>query len=134
MTLDALFNWLAKPNPTDWLLVIFNGLLVLFSLLLYRVNKRLTWITGAMESHSDLTSKMLAKREGIPVIWWDPTVQEWPRQPKHGDQYQGKVMLTYLPPKLRGHPDNKPIDVDALLRGFESKRPRRRSQSHKRTR
>lgn len=94
---------------------------------------RFVWFVGAIESHTDMISKFLAREHDVPVIWWDPQTQQWPRKPKHGDVFRGEVVLTYLPVELRGSPDAKPIDVDALLRSLQrEKQPARRNRGNRR--
>ena len=48
-------------------------------------NERMTWLTGALESHSFLQLRLAAKKEGIPLVWWDKTIEPWPHKGEHGE-------------------------------------------------
>jgi hypothetical protein len=73
------------PTITDWLNVIIAFLLLF---LLWRLNRRVTWLTGALESHSTLMLRIEAKRgiDGKPIkaIWWDPNREKPPFKGTHG--------------------------------------------------
>lgn len=52
--------------------------------LILRVLWRLEWLLGSIESHSTTRTILAARREGIEVVWWDPTIEPWPRTARHG--------------------------------------------------
>jgi len=131
----------ATVDWSNWIMAAATVGLFVFAYFSSRVShemqelqRQFVWLVGAVESQSDLSIKLQAKQQGIPVIWWDPTVQEWPKKPKHGDLRRVEVILNYLPKELRSHPENKPIDVDALLRDLKSKGTRPNSRVRKRKR
>ncbi len=47
-----------------------------FALASWRVSRQLAWFTGAIETQSDLLMKMEAKRQKIPMVWWDPSIEK----------------------------------------------------------
>lgn len=77
--LNTALRWLAKPDVTDWMLLVLT-------FFIYRLNKRLTWFTGAMERHSDQNRRMNAIAGKIPVIYWDNTIHPWPDCGQHGER------------------------------------------------
>jgi hypothetical protein len=82
---------------------------VAFAWLTLRIQKQVTWLTGALESHSTLQVRLQAERENKPVVWWDPTFEggckkNWPEQPKHLDNALVKTVYVGLPPHLRKKP------------------------------
>ena len=88
---------------------IATGVMALFAIMAWRLQKKLNWLTGALESHSTLQLRLLAEREKKPVVWWDPTFQggckkKWPEQPKHLDNALVETVYVGLPPHLRTRP------------------------------
>jgi hypothetical protein len=94
---------------TDWILVIFTAVIAFFTYLVWKVYERIAWLTGAMETHSDLMLRIEASRgiNGRPIrlVWWDPTIVEPPINREHGQEVNLETIYCYLPPKLR---KNKP--------------------------
>jgi len=88
----------------DWNLV-FSGLLVLITFLIYKLNERLTWFTGAMESHSDLMLRIEAYRgingKRIDLVWWDPSLGAPPIKREHGQPVQLERIYCFLPERER---------------------------------
>lgn len=82
----------AQMNPTDWLMVCLTFVIAVFTILVWRVYARIALFTGAMESHSTMMLRIEAKKNGIPVTWWDPTLngpctKSWPQlQGEHGKE------------------------------------------------
>lgn len=101
MDLDA-------PKITDWLSVLIMLLLVVLNFLVWRVNKRLTWLTGALESHSTWILRIEAMRgvngKPLKVIWWDPNREKPPFKGAHGIEAQPDDLYLYLPPQYRSCP------------------------------
>lgn len=93
------------PSITDWLNVIIAFLLLFLSILVWRLNRRVTWLTGALESHSALMLRIEAKRgiEGKPikVVWWDPNREKRPFKGAHGVEADLEKIYLYLPPEHR---------------------------------
>ena len=90
---------------TDWLLVFLTLVIVVLTFLVWKVYERIAWLTGAMESHSDLMLRIEALRgvDGRPVelVWWDPTIEDVPSVKEHGKPVEMKQIYVFLPPKLR---------------------------------
>jgi len=72
-----------------------------------RFNERLTWFTGAMESHSEIMMRLTAQRDGVPVVYWDPNEEAVPTEPlkKHKASADIKTVYQYLPTHLRKKSD-----------------------------
>lgn len=68
---------------------------------LYRSNQRITWLTGAMETHSEIQLAIAAKEAGMEVIWWDPTLEKVPTDRKHGEHRDLSRVYIFLPPDER---------------------------------
>ena len=68
---------------TNWIMIFLTLVIALFTYLVWKVYERIAWITGAMETHSDLMLRIEARRgingEPIKLVWWDPTIQPLPR-------------------------------------------------------
>lgn len=115
-----------EPKWTDWgtfVVAVVTGMISLItvwiSILVFKLNKavmrlneRLVWFTGAMESHSAKTlelkiaehNKQAAAHERIDMLWWDPTEKEWPIDPKHGEKVKTKKVYFGIPPEKRKKP------------------------------
>ena len=69
---------------TDWLLVFLTFVVAVLTFLVWKVYERIAWLTGAMETHSDLMLRIEALRgidgKQIALIWWDPTIGDPPTQ------------------------------------------------------
>lgn len=95
----------ADPNITDWLNVLIAFLLLFLSILVWRLNRRVTWLTGALESHSTLMLRLEAKRgvdgKPIKVVWWDPNREKLPFKGAHGVEAELEQIYLYLPPEHR---------------------------------
>ncbi len=85
---------------TDWLNVGLTGSIVFFTLLNILIMRRLRWLTGAMERHSD-QQRQLAARNAIPpieMIWWDKTIGgPFPHEGEHLDPNQLGRMYIGVP-------------------------------------
>ena len=93
------------PMITDWLLVILTLVIAVLTFLVWKVYERIAWLSGAMESHSDLMLRLEALRgingKPIELVWWDPTVENIPSVKEHGKPVEMKRIYVFLPPKLR---------------------------------
>jgi hypothetical protein len=89
------------------LLVFLTALLVLLTYLVWKVYERIAWLTGAMETHSDLMLRIEALRginqTPIELVWWDPTIEEPPIQFEHGQPVELNRIHIFVPPHLRRH-------------------------------
>ena len=72
---------------TDWILVFLTFVIAIFTFLVWKVYERIAWLTGAMESHSDLMLRINAARgingKPIDLVWWDPTIADAPVTKEH---------------------------------------------------
>lgn len=84
--------------------VIMAAAIVYFAWASWRVSTRLAWFTGAMESHSDIMMRLEAQKQKIPMVWWDPTVEAFPRDGiAHGKPCHIKRLAIGMPEHLRQH-------------------------------
>jgi hypothetical protein len=99
----------------DWnkiaavLAAIATVVMAFYAVLTWRLQKQLTWWTGALESHSTIQLRMLAQKEGKPVVWWDPTHDDpsrktWPENPNHRDAALVDTVYVGLPLHMRRNP------------------------------
>lgn len=87
---------------TDWIMVILTLVIAFFTFLVWKVYDRMAWLTGAMESHSDIMLRIEAKRgikegEAIKLLWWDPTIEDPPVKREHGKEVDLNTIYVYLP-------------------------------------
>lgn len=84
---------------------IVSGLAtVVIAILSYRIwrsNKRVKWLTGALETHSEIELAIAAKGAGMEVIWWDPTLEKVPTVRKHGEPRDLSRVYIFVPPNER---------------------------------
>lgn len=87
------------------MLVILTLVIALFTVLVFLVYERIEWLTGAMETHSDLMLKIEARRgiqgQSIELIWWDPTIEAIPTSAAHGEPVKLERIYCAVPPRLR---------------------------------
>ena len=88
---------------------VATGIMAWFAILTWRLQKRLTWWTGALESHSTVQLRLLAEKENKPVVWWDPSNDDpcrktWPENPSHKDAATVETVYVGLPPHRRRNP------------------------------
>ncbi|MGE0383434.1 MAG: hypothetical protein AB7Q97_01810 [Gammaproteobacteria bacterium] len=90
---------------TDCIMILLTAIIAFFTFLVWKVYERIAWLTGAMESHSDIMLRIEAKRgineEPIRLVWWDPTIESLPTKQEHGSEIELKTIYCYLPPRLR---------------------------------
>ena len=92
---------------TNEVIAIFTVVVAFFTYLVWRVYRRIEWLTGAMESHSALQLRLEAAKLVLPngqpvrVVWWDPDIESPPVTPEHGKDAQINQVYLYLPPHLR---------------------------------
>ena len=95
------------------LIAILTAVIALFTYLMWRVYRRIEWLTGAMESHSVLMLRLEAARsvaesgQPVKVIWWDPDIEPPPIRPEHGHEAKLNEIYLYLPPRLRRNRQSK---------------------------
>ena len=96
-------------------ITVLTAVLAVMAFLTWRSYKRIEWFTGSMESHS--AKQLQLKNEEmrktgfeIELVWWDPTIEQWPTpdvvhgQPVRTDRvYFGvPVWSRRVQPTLRG--------------------------------
>jgi len=79
--------------------------IAIIAALVWKINKRVEWLSGAMESHSALMLRLEAENRGIELEWWDPSIEEFPREGQHGEPCKIQKIYIGIDPKLR---KNKP--------------------------
>ncbi|TAK05823.1 hypothetical protein EPO44_06225 [bacterium] len=99
----------------EWIIVILTLVIAFFTFLVWKVYERIAWLTGAMETHSDLMLRIEARRgingEPIKLVWWDPTIEKIPTRKQHGEEVDLSTIYIYLPMEMR---QNKPGYRDKL--------------------
>jgi hypothetical protein len=94
----------------DWANVFFGASVAFSGWMVWRatqqianMNQRLAWLSGALESHSEIMMRLTAQRDGIPVIYWDPDIEDTPTTPakKHKAAAEVTTVYQYLPLHLR---------------------------------
>jgi len=109
---------------TDLLMVIISGLLLILSFFVWRINARVSWLTGAMESHSTMMLRIEAKlgveKEPIKVIWWYPTMQKFPFSGEHGQEAKLNKIYLGIPPKYRSNAKVRFPKISRWLSGAPS--------------
>ena len=58
------------------------------------------WL-GAIASNLQLANRLKAKEMGINCVWWDPTVEPWPKTQKHKDKAEVTEILVGIPRQNR---------------------------------
>ena len=93
----------------QWILVCLTLVIAFFTFLVWKVYERIAWLTGAMETHSDLMLRIEALRGindmPIKLVWWDPTIEKIPTKKEHGQEIDLSTIYMYLPLEMRR---NKP--------------------------
>ncbi|MDX1489303.1 MAG: hypothetical protein R3268_13925 [Acidiferrobacterales bacterium] len=82
--------------------LILAAAIACFAWASWRVSTRLAWLTGAMESHSDIMMSLEATKQKVPMVWWDPTVEVFPHDGvAHGKPCSIKKLAIGMPEHLR---------------------------------
>jgi hypothetical protein len=88
-----------------WITVIATLVIAFLTFLVWKVYERMAWLTGAMETHSDLMLRIEAQRgingEPIKLVWWDPTIGKTPTKKEHGQRIDLSTIYVYLPLEMR---------------------------------
>ena len=90
----------------NWIIVFLTLVIALFTILIFLVYERIEWLTGAIESHSDMMLRLEAIRvsrvgEPIEIIWWDPSVDSPPLKYDHESKLELGLIYRSVPPKHR---------------------------------
>ena len=101
-------------------MVVLTLVIAFFTYLVWKVYDRIAWLTGAMETHSEIMLRIEAKRgingQPIKLVAWDPTIEAPPIKREHGQEIDVNTIYVYLP---LGQRKNKPTwreRVKELLR------------------
>lgn len=89
------------PLLTAAVSAVATIVIALFSMLVWRLHKRMNWLTGALESHSDIQLALKAQELQIEVVNWDPTVERVPSARKHGEPREITRIYSFMPPAQR---------------------------------
>ena len=99
----------------EWVTVFLTLVIAVFTFLVWRVYERMAWLTGAMETHSDLQLRIEALRgiHGKPIrlVWWDTTFKDTPTKKEHGQEIDLSTIYISLPREMRR---NNPTAMDNL--------------------
>ena len=83
---------------TNWLLIVLTAAIVILTWLNYWVVRRLKWLTGAMERHSDQQRQLAARDAGIKMLWWDKTIGgPFPHEGEHKQPVELDTMYIGIP-------------------------------------
>lgn len=98
---------------SNWVMVVLTSIMVFFTIviafftfLVWKTYERIAWLTGAMESHSDLMLRIEARRgikdgDPIRIVWWDPTLGESVPKKEHGKDVDLSTIHIFLPVEMR---------------------------------
>lgn len=85
----------------SWLMVVLTLVIAFFTYLVWKVYDRIAWLTGALESHSEIMLRIEAKRgvnsQPIKLVAWDPTIESPPVKREHGQEIDVNTIYVYLP-------------------------------------
>ncbi|MGD8617913.1 MAG: hypothetical protein PVH54_01860 [Gammaproteobacteria bacterium] len=99
---------------------IATVIIAVFTALVWKINRRMEWLSGAMESHSTLILRMEAEKRGIEMEWWDPSIEEFPREGRHQDPCKINKIYLGIHPKFRkkSQPDSICYQLGLFVRDF----------------
>jgi hypothetical protein len=106
-TLKELTKIMRRDGITfsEWIAILSLTISAILTYLIFKANNRLTGLTGAMETHSQLMLMLEAKKQGVDVIWWDPFFEgpnkKWPRHASHNTKARIKEIFIGLPESRR---------------------------------
>lgn len=105
---------------SNWIMIFLTVVIAFFTYLVWKVYERIAWLTGAMETHSDLMLRIEARRgiggEPINLVWWDPTIESPPVKREHGKEIDLSTIYIYLPLNQRRHKPGWWAKAKELLR------------------
>lgn len=101
--MSAIGAWLEENSDELITLTSIATLIVTVAIAFFahKINKKIAWYTGAMESHSTLMLRMEAEKNGKKLIWWDPDYRDSPKTQEHGDDAKIDTIRIFLPPEIR---------------------------------
>lgn len=82
--------------------LILAGAILYFAWASWRISSRLARLIGAVETHASMSIKLEAKKQGVPIVWWDPTVETLPdEEAAHGEECRLEKISAPLAEHLR---------------------------------
>lgn len=69
-----------------------------------KLQRRLTWFTGAMSASAQKSTMIQAKEAGLRLIWWDPSREDWPPTGPHGSEIEFNEIYFGIRPNERARP------------------------------
>ena len=132
------------------LLIVLTSMLAFFTFLTWLTYERLAdlsdrqnWFTGSLESHSTIQLFMRAHELGIPVMYWDPTIEKCDIRQLYGygDTRHRKIakpsFIVLFVPERERDPTRRPIKFKPLTanekRAIEDERRRLSGKSTRRS-
>jgi hypothetical protein len=92
---DFSVNWTAIGAIGTWVAAGVGGAI---SYLVWRANRRLTWLTGSMEAYQMKQLQLEAsKHPGVKLVWWDPEIEPWPHSGTHGEEVKTTTIYLGIP-------------------------------------
>lgn len=88
----------------EFLVAIATLVIAVFTALVWKISKRMEWLTAAMESHSETMLKIAAHKADIPMELWDPSIENFPRKYGHKEPYTLEKLYVGIHPSLRNNP------------------------------
>ena len=105
---------------TNWIMILLTVIIAFFTYLVWKVYERIAWLTGSMETQSDLMLRIEAKRgingQPIKLVWWDLTIEPPPVKREHGQEIDLTTIYVYLPLGQRRNKRTWWVRVKDLLR------------------
>jgi len=99
---------------------IATVIIAVFTALVWKINKRMEWLSSAAESHSALILRMEAEKRGIEMEWWDPSIEDFPREGRHQEPCKINKIYLGIHPKLqkKNQPDSICYQLGLFVRDF----------------
>lgn len=103
----------------EWITVGLTLVIVFFTFQVWKIYAQMEWLTGAMESHSDLMLRIAARSgingEPIKLVWWDPTIEKTPTKKEHSQEIDLSTIYIYLPLEMRRNKRSSRDKLKALF-------------------
>jgi hypothetical protein len=104
------------------LITVATVLIAIFTGLVWKINKRMEWLTGAIESHSTTMLRIEVEKAGKEIIWWDPSIKDFPDKGEHQQPCELKTIYLGIHPKLRANqPESMCYRLGLFVRDFWEK-------------
>ena len=101
----------------DEFFIAFGTIVIaFFTYLVWQINKRMEWLTGAMESHSGMMLRIEAHKRKIPMEFWDKSIKPFPRTDKHVEPVKLDKIYIGVHPSLWENPPSKSYRIGLFFR------------------